>query len=169
MNKKFQRQINISAIVSKIKLNPYFITGFSDGEGSFVIIIRRNSKFKIGWRIEARFQIGLHPRDQAILELIQSYFGLGMISKLDETSVEYRVTRLQDLIKIIDHFNKYSLITQKRADFILWKEVVELISRKEHLTTEGLQQIVNIRATVNWGLTDKLKRLSLILSLYRDL
>jgi len=169
MNKKFQRQINISAIVSKIKLNPYFITGFVDAEASFIISIRKNSNYKTGWKIEARFQIGLHQKDRAILELIQSYFGLGMISKLDETSVEYRVTRLQDLIKIIDHFNKYSLITQKRADFILWKEVVELISRKEHLTTEGLQQIVNIRATVNWGLTDKLKRLSLILSLYRDL
>jgi hypothetical protein len=30
------------------KINPYFITGFVDGEGSFVIRIRENNKLKVG-------------------------------------------------------------------------------------------------------------------------
>lgn len=29
-------------------LSPYFITGFSDGEGSFSLIIKENSRFKTG-------------------------------------------------------------------------------------------------------------------------
>ena len=33
---------------SKIKLNPYFITGFTDGEGCFSIIILKNSQIKTG-------------------------------------------------------------------------------------------------------------------------
>ena len=40
---------------------------------------------------------------------------------------------------IIDHFDKYPLITQKRADFILFKSIVEMLNRKEHLTEEGLR------------------------------
>jgi hypothetical protein len=31
------------------------------------------------------------------------------------------------------------------------------MNRKQHLSPEGLQEIVNLRATLNNGLTDKLK------------
>jgi hypothetical protein len=55
---------------------------------------------------------------------------------------------LKDLIKvIIPHFIKYPLITQKHVDFLLFKQVVELMNRKEHQTKEGLGKIVNIRAS----------------------
>ena len=48
LSKKARLYSSLATQQLQIKLNPYFITGFSDGEGSFVIIIRRNSKFKIG-------------------------------------------------------------------------------------------------------------------------
>jgi hypothetical protein len=53
--------------------------------------------------------------------------------------------------------DKYPLLTQKKADFLLFKQVVDLINRKEHLTPSGLQQIVNIRASINKGLSSNLK------------
>jgi hypothetical protein len=49
------------------------------------------------------------------------------------------------------------LLTQKGADFILFKRIIELIKNKDHLTHEGLQEIINIRAAMNLGLTDTLK------------
>lgn len=58
---------------------------------------------------------------------------------------------------IIDHFDKYPLITNKRADYELWRQAVEIIKNKEHLTLEGLQKIVAIRSTLNRGLSDTLK------------
>jgi hypothetical protein len=143
---------------SQIKLNPNWITGFCDGEASFVITIQENPKYKIGWKIEARFQIGLHRKDLVILELIQTYFGLGTISKQGENSVGYRVTRTQDLLKIIDHFNKYPLVTQKKGDFELFKQAINLINNKEHLTLEGLKKLVAVKASLNLGLTDELKK-----------
>jgi hypothetical protein len=36
--------------------------------------------------------------------------------------------------------------------------VVLMMVRKEHLTIQGLQKIMNMRATLNWGLTDELKK-----------
>jgi hypothetical protein len=48
-------------------------------------------------------------------------------------------------------------VTQKRAEFELFKEVVGIMGRKEHLNTVGLQEIVNLRASINNGLTAKLK------------
>jgi hypothetical protein len=92
------------------------------------------------------------------LRQIQSFFGVGTIRvNSSNDSVYYSVTRLQDLINvIIPHFDKYPLITQKRADFLLFKMAVELINQKEHLTTEGLHKILSIRASMNKGLRKEL-------------
>jgi hypothetical protein len=35
--------------------------------------------------------------------------------------------------------------------------VVELMIQKKHVTLEGLQQIINIKASMNLGLSDALK------------
>lgn len=63
----------------------------------------------------------------------------------------------KDLTIIINHFDKYSLITQKFADYSLFKQAFELIKSKQHLTKEGLRKIVSIRASMNNGLTDTLR------------
>lgn len=49
------------------------------------------------------------------------------------------------------------MITQKLADYLLFKQAYELIKNKEHLTHEGLSKIVAIKASVNKGLPDQLK------------
>jgi hypothetical protein len=48
------------------------------------------------------------------------------------------------------------LITQKWSDYQLFKQVVELMQRREHLTIEGLNKILSIKAVLNNGLTDSL-------------
>lgn len=72
--------------------------------------------------------------------------------------MSYRVSSIKEIMEvIIPHFLAYPLITQKQADFLLFKSIIELMNRKEHLTKEGLQKIVNIRASMNLGFTDQLK------------
>jgi len=106
----------------------------------------------------ARFTISLHVKDINLLQQIKSYFGVGNISKEYKNILQYRVTSIKDLTnKIIPHFEKFPLITQKKADFILFKEAIDLITRKEHLTAEGLEKIVAIKASINLGLSDVLK------------
>lgn len=107
---------------------------FISGEGSFIVTIRKRPKSKLGWGIEAVYTIVLHLKDKAILVLIQKYFGgRGNIYE-GKDRVTYSVSSLKDLTWIIDHFEKYPLITQKKADFILWKQVIELMKNKEHFT-----------------------------------
>jgi len=75
-----------------------------------------------------------------------------------KNEVSFRVNSLQDLTnKIIPHFEKYPLLTQKAADFLLFKQVIELMQNKAHLTTEGLQKIINLKASINLGLSNELK------------
>lgn len=42
---------------------------------------------------------------------------------------------VKDLLEIlIHHFDKYPLLTQKRIDFLLFKQIVIMMNNKEHLT-----------------------------------
>ena len=67
----------------------------------------------------------------------------------------FRVNSFQDLTNcIIPHFSNYPLLSQKAADFILFTRVVKLINNKMHLTEEGLLQIINLRASINLGLSN---------------
>jgi hypothetical protein len=88
-----------------------------------------------------------------MLESIRAYFGVGSITKKGtQDQYIYRVFSLKDLKIIVAHFDKYPLVTQKRADFEYFKEILDLMDRKEHTTTLGLEKIVALRANMNKGL-----------------
>lgn len=53
------------------KLNKWFITGFSDAESSFIILVQPRSDSKTKWRIKANFSISLNKKDIEILEDIK--------------------------------------------------------------------------------------------------
>jgi len=97
-----------------------------------------------------------HKKDQALLESIKAYFGVGNIL-IRDNYIEYVVTSEKDVLIIVNHFDKFPLITKKWADYILFKQAFELINRKEHLTNEGLHKIVAIKASINLGLPEELK------------
>lgn len=138
-------------------MNPWFVTGFSDGESCFTLSVVRNNERKVGWRVSYCFQITIHKKDLVLLEQIQSYFLVGSITKHRYESIHYRVQSVENLIVIVNHFDKYPLITQKWVDYQLFKQALMLIQNKEHLTMEGLSKIVAIKASMNNGIPDELK------------
>jgi hypothetical protein len=56
--------------VEKNQLNPYVITGFSDGEGTFVIRLRSSSTAKFGFYISAVYTVSaqINPENKKLLE-----------------------------------------------------------------------------------------------------
>ncbi|KAF8797331.1 hypothetical protein BYT27DRAFT_7324523, partial [Phlegmacium glaucopus] len=140
-------------------LNPFFITGLTDAEGSFVCIIRKSTGHRLRWRAEVVFQIALHKKDLELLKQIQDFFGgIGVIANSSNDMCAFRVTSPKQISdKIIPHFDKYILITKKQADYLLFKEIIMLIIQGEHLKEEGLQSVINLRASLNLGLSEVLK------------
>jgi hypothetical protein len=149
-----------STISNNSKLNSFFVSGLVDAEGSFSIIINNDIRYKTGWHVRSLFQIVLHSRDSSVLYQLQEFFdGIGTI-KIDKKRnvINYSVASLKDLTNIIiPHFKKYPLLTQKAADFNLFEQTIDLMNKGAHLTIDGLQQIINIKASMNLGLSDKLK------------
>ena len=103
--------------------------------------------------------MGLHDKDVYLLELMRSYLGgNNKFYKSGESMIQIRITSLEVLTNVvIPHFNKYPLLTQKRADFEIFKQAVEILNRKEHLTIEGIRKLVSLRASLNNGLSDEVK------------
>ena len=133
------------------------ITGFPDGESSFSVLISKKSRLKSGWDPSASFAIGLHAKDKVLLDRIQAYFGVGNVYEAKKDECRYLVRASKELRVILEHFEKYPLITQKQANFELFKQVVEMLNHKEHLTPEGIQKIIAIKASANLGLAEELK------------
>ena len=58
----------------KSKLNPQYVTCFSDGEACFHLAIGKNPKYKIGYYVNPGFSIALHKKDEDLLRNIQNFF-----------------------------------------------------------------------------------------------
>ena len=159
LNKRSYSSIALKPSVSKSNFNPWYITGLVDGEGSFMVRIRRNSKYRTGWTVVAIFSIAFDKKDLPLLEGIKAHFGgLGSIKKNGKGTFSYRIESSEQIYNVIlPYFNKYPLITQKLGDYLLFREVVELMNNKEHLTDKGLNKIVSIKASINRGLSTLLK------------
>ena len=168
----YKGEVKQGKVSKQGKLDPYFITGvcfiFFDviskkllekklAESCFNISIIKNTKNLSGYRVDKSFSISLHKKDKVLLEMIQSHFEVGTIYNSTDKYIQYRVESLKGLKVVIDHFDKYSLITQKRADYKFFKSIVEMFNRKEHLTKQGLDKIVSIKASINKGLSNELK------------
>jgi len=107
---------------SSNKLNPFFVTGFSDGEASFIIKVAKNKEYVVNYQIIALFKIKVHKKDLILLKMIQNYFnGIGKIYE-EGDAVTFVVSSVKEVKIIVNHFNKYPLVTQKQADFELFKK-----------------------------------------------
>lgn len=116
-------------------------------------------KNKTGLQVNPVFSIHLHSKDLSLLESIKDYFGVGIVSLEKNTkSASYKILSVTNLINvIIPHFEKYPLISQKQADYLLWKEAIQILANKEHLNQKGIEKILAIRSSLNLGLSPSLK------------
>jgi len=148
---------SLSSLHIPLELNPWFITGFTDGEGSFSLSVRDIDKDTKKGRVLYVFSIILHEKDEGILRSIQSTLGIGKIYAHGKQGVQFRVESKKELLILIEHFDKYPLITKKSKDFVCFKQAIFLVKNKEHLTKQGLLKLVSLKALMGKGLTNELK------------
>jgi hypothetical protein len=84
--------------------------------------------------------------------------GIGSIHLANNREiVNYSIDSIHDLNKLIFYLEQYPLLTQKSADLLLFKQAINIVNNKAHLTSKGLIEIINLKASMNLGLSDKLK------------
>ena len=139
-----------------ISMNPWFLTGFTDGEGCFRISFTKKDNL-VGWRVQLFFQIALHEKDKLLLENIQKFLGVGKIYKSGKNMLQYKIQSLNEIEVILNHFDKYPLISQKRADYELFKKAFNLVLSKEHLTEKRFKKNYCFKSFFEFRLTRGIK------------
>lgn len=137
-------------------LHPKFITGFADAEGCFMVGIFKSSSNVLGWRVSLSFAIHIHIKDISLLYKIKNTLGVGVVRRNSTTTAIYSVTGLSNLKVIINHFIKYPLISEKYADFILFKYCYDICVSGAHLTLNGFRKILSFKSSLNKGLSSTL-------------
>jgi hypothetical protein len=137
-----------------MNLESQWITGFVDGEGCFSIEITPNKTLKTGYQVLPSFVVSQSKRSYHVLYGLKNFFQTGVVRKESnrkgETGRQYRVRNFNDLRQIIiPFFEKHSLKTSKKIDFVKFRYVCFLMARKEHLTHEGILKIYKIVCTMN--------------------
>jgi len=56
-------------------MDPWFVTGLIDAEGSFTVSVLKSSYTKTGWAVNARFKITVHISDIDLMLNLKKFFG----------------------------------------------------------------------------------------------
>lgn len=157
--------LNNYAVQPSNNLNPYYITGLSEAKSTFSIESNysiEGFKDNTNWIASVRFLIKLHSVELSLLNKLKTQLGVGTISlNTEKNEAIFKVSKFKDIIDvIIPHFDKYPFQGVKSIDYDLWKEAVNFIKKKEHLTNEGLLKILYIKTILSFGL-DPMAKLDL--------
>ena len=137
------------------KLDPWFVSGFVDGEGSFHIALYEDERMRTGWKVIPEFHVSQRVTSRCVLDRLVSFFTCGYVKANHATNPKdvtyvYVVRDRQDLLKkIIPFFRSHPLQTEKRKDFNLFVRVVKRMSQNRHLTRTGIQEIIGIAYQMN--------------------
>ncbi|OAX31767.1 homing endonuclease, partial [Rhizopogon vinicolor AM-OR11-026] len=142
--------------------NPFWVAGFTSGDGSFHLKLS-STEANIGFRVSLIYSFHLHIRDLEVLKglchYIFNYFNQNILSipvgekKIyisNDNSVHLQITNFTDILeKIIPFFDKYPILGIKRLDFEDFKKVSQIVKSKKHLTPEGIKTILEIKSNMN--------------------
>ncbi|MFA5177540.1 MAG: LAGLIDADG family homing endonuclease [Candidatus Omnitrophota bacterium] len=117
-------------------LDPWYVTGFCDGEAAFTYS-------RAGGSLAIYFGVKQREDNRQIVDDIRAFFDYvgkiyyqiesegGPKRGLSQPAVYYRVTKINELKRIIEHFDKYPLQSVKKQQaYLVWRQMV--IYKSEH-------------------------------------
>jgi hypothetical protein len=133
-----------------------WISGFTDGEGSFVVSVIKNPTTRFKKQIFPELVIMQGAKSIFALEAIKEFFECGSIvlnkryDNHNEPLYRYCVRSIKELKGIIiPFFVQFPLRTFKQNDFSLFKTIVEMMSEKRHLEKDGWNKILKLASKMN--------------------
>jgi hypothetical protein len=88
-----------AAYEDRVPLDPWFVSGLTEGEGCFCIALAVRSKLRTRLEVRPSFSLSLNEKDLELLRDLQAHFGCGWIreSKSDRT-FKYEARSVVDLL-----------------------------------------------------------------------
>lgn len=122
---------------SSLMTNPWQ-SGFVDADGSFQIkVLNRPGREQP----EIRQAQQIDQKTIQILDVIKKEFGGSIGHRAKQDTYYYSSVNFGVAKKYIDYFQTYNIQSYKYVNYIRWRKVYIMISKKEHLTLEGVNKI----------------------------
>ena len=104
---------------SRETLDPWYVTGFAEGAATFTFS-------RSGRQLSLYFSLKLPTADRALLQSIQSFFGDAgkLYPTADGRSLYLRITRLPELVRVVEHFDTFPLQGARASTYATWREMV---------------------------------------------
>lgn len=118
-------------------LNPWLVTGLTDGEGTFGILRMKNHRGTPP-SYANQFALALRADDKPLILALQRFFQCGSVYVLNHRNgcKQYRfvVSGKKNCKILCNHFDAYPLASKKHRDYLKWKELVMLgqVSTREN-------------------------------------
>ena len=138
-------------------LNPWYIVGFVEGEGTFHIAFYKDPNMKQNIKIIPEFHVNQSYLRISTLMEIKKYFDCGYLKanhakQVNDDTYVYVVRNREDLLnKIIPFFRRYHLRSIKYKSFKLFDQIVEMIAKGKHRTKSGVKRIIDLAYKMNVG------------------
>ncbi len=132
-------------------INSNWFAEFYSRDGCFLISIYKNSNYKSGFSVTLRLLIGQHNKDQFLIRNFVSLFESGTVyTRKNKNFTLFILSNFKVIYdKIIPFFKRNEILGIKSLDFQDFCLAAELINKKAHLTSEGLNEIQIIKSRMN--------------------
>jgi LAGLIDADG endonuclease len=128
----------------------HWVAGFVDGEGSFNVPIRRLHSGVLPFRISLSFNVSQIGSVEPTL--LRSVFGVGTVRGRGDGVYYFEVTTVAGLVeRVFPFFDRFPLRGAKRHDLEVFRTIAGHIQAGRHLSLQGFEEILALRAPMNRG------------------
>lgn len=166
LNLKIRQLVNLSLILNNrgevfnviskpniITLDDAWLSGFTDAEGCFNTNLNKSNVIK--------FRFILDQNDKDVLEQVKYLFNSGSVTLKSKSSnlefkrpikdtYRYTLTKLNDILLVLNYFDNYPLKTNKLRSFIVWKIIYLMKVIKLNKTIGGFNIIKKIKSNTHF-------------------
>lgn len=136
--------------LSLLKKNPWWMTGFIDGEGSFSLTVKDKGEEKKSF--QPSLSVSQHVKNTQLFEQFKEFFNCGNLYAKKASNGEYKEIQYQissnKQIKenVLPHFEKYPLISFKKKVYEVWSESIKLLSNEP--SNERNEKLIKLRKRI---------------------
>jgi LAGLIDADG endonuclease len=146
-----QERLATSVWLDRISSNVgHYVAGFVDGEGSFNVPIVRERDRILPLRVSLSFNVSQVGPEMPLF--LKDVFGVGRIRGRRDGIFYFEITRPDQLEeRVFPFFDRFLLRGPKREDLEIFRQITRLVRSGRHLTIEGIEAILRLRAPMNRG------------------
>ena len=166
---KWINVLNVDSVKLTFNPNPFmptlddsWLSGFTTGEGSFIIgVVNQKSKKEV---IDSEGNLGvkevisqlvrirfvLEQKDKSILLHIKNIFRVGNVQKTGDIGMfRYNIGSFKSNSVTVDYFLSHPLKGKKQSAFLKWNSIRTMLLNKKHLEAGGLELIREMAKSIN--------------------